>query len=352
MKDISQPIMIGKHYVGIDSAPFIVAEAGINHNGDIERALEMVNVAKSAGCDAVKFQTFKAEEFVNDASQMFTYRSQGKEVTESMLVMFKRYELPEIAWRAIKAECDNAGILFFSTPQNRSDLDFLLKIGVPVVKVGSDDFTNLPLLQSYAESGLPLILSTGMSDLAEVYHAMEVTGGLDGYPVILLVCTSQYPTPPEDVNLRKLKTLQSAFPGIITGFSDHTQGVLASSLAVAMGAKIFEKHFTLDNRLPGPDHWFSENPKGLQEWVNAIRKSYSMMGYSVVRPTENERKNKDEFQRRIVATTNIKNGDVFSKEVLGLRRISGGIGLTPNYFHLLIGKKSNKDYREGDTIEI
>jgi sialic acid synthase SpsE len=226
-------ILIGDRPVGLGHPPFVVAEVGINHNGKLDRALEMIHAASRGGCDAVKFQTFKAAEFVNDSSQMFAYRSQGREITESMLAMFQRYELPEAAWPVIKAECEKAGILFFSTPQNRSDLDILLRVGVPAVKVGSDDFTNLPLLKDYARSGLPLILSSGMSDLAEVHQALEAVGALDNYPTILLVCTSQYPTPPEDANLARISTLRAAFPMVPIGFSDHTQGPLAAALAPA-----------------------------------------------------------------------------------------------------------------------
>ena len=264
--------VIADRRVGAEHPSFIIAEVGINHNGSIDTALQMIEVAKRAGADAVKFQTFRASEFVGDPDQQFTYRSQGRQVNESMLAMFTRYELPSAAWVGIKAECDRQGIIFMSTPQNRSDLDLLLEVGLPAVKIGSDDFTNLPLIRSYAQTGLPMILSCGMSDLSEVHQALDAAGGFDGYPVALLLCTSQYPTPPIDVNLRKLRTLQGAFPGLVTGFSDHTQGPLAASLAVALGAAIFEKHFTLDHDQPGPDHWFSEDPVGLESWVQEFAK--------------------------------------------------------------------------------
>src|SRR3972149_2774781 len=203
-------INIGGHIIAKDSKPFIIVEAGINHNGQIEMAFEMIKVARKEGADC-------------------------KEVTESMLEMFKRYEFSREEWFSIKKKCDEEGIIFLSTPQNVSGLNLLLEIGVEAIKVGSDDFTNIPLLKNYAQTGLPLMVSCGMSDLAEVYQALEAIGSLDGYPTVLMLCTSQYPTPPENVNLYKLKTLGSAFPMVILGFSDHTQGPLASSLAVAMG---------------------------------------------------------------------------------------------------------------------
>ena len=329
-------LLINDRPIGPGHPPFVVAEAGINHNGELEKALEMIGVAKTAGADAVKFQTFKAEEFVGDPTQAFTYRSQGREVTESMLGMFRRYELPRQAWFEIKAECQRQDIAFLSTPQNRSDLDLLLDIGIPAIKVGSDDFTNLPLLADYARTGLPLILSCGMADLAEVHQALETVGALDGYPTALLLCTSQYPTPPEDVNLLKLRTLQAAFPMVVSGLSDHTQGALASSLAAALGACFFEKHFTLDHDLPGPDHWFSANPGELAEWADSIREANTILGNAVVRPTSSEREMRLSARRSIVALRAIVEGEVLSETLLGLRRPGGGI--PPAQFAKVIGK--------------
>ena len=213
---------------------FIIAEAGINHGGSLKKAFKLIDQAKTAGANAIKFQTFKAKEVCNDKDQTYTYRSQGKEITESMLEMFERYELPNEAWKILKEESKRVGIQFFSTPQNISDLQILLDIGVPAIKVGSDDFTNLPLLKSYSKTNLPLILSCGMSNLGEVYEALDTVGGLDGYPVILLLCTSQYPTPPEDTNLSRIKTLRHAFPGIPIGFSDHTLGIEAAQIFIIL----------------------------------------------------------------------------------------------------------------------
>jgi N,N'-diacetyllegionaminate synthase len=335
-----------------DERPFIVAEVGINHNGDIDRALEMVHVAKSAGCDAVKFQTFRADEFVGSPSQMFTYKSQGEQVTESMLEMFRRYELSDKSWAVVKAECVKADIRFLSTPQNLTDLQLLLELGIPAVKVGSDDFTNIPLLRDYARSGLPLILSAGMSDMADVYKALEAVGGLDGYPVILLVCTSQYPTPFEDANLRRITTLRRAFPTIPIGFSDHTRGFLASALAVSLGAVFFEKHFTLSHDLPGPDHWFSEDPGGLLDWVKNIRQAFKLLGSPLVRPTEVERLHRIEYQRRLVAACEIKAGDLITEQKIVLRRVAGGMGLPPEFLDHLLGRPSPKSYAAGAPIEL
>jgi N,N'-diacetyllegionaminate synthase len=345
-------IFINGRRVGPAHRPFVVAEAGINHNGELAKALEMVGVAREAGADAIKFQNFSADEFIGEPDQTYTYRSQGREVTDSMLGMFRRYELPRDAWFAIKAECDRKDIIFISTPQNRSDLNLLIELGVSAVKVGSDDFTNLPLLKSYASTGLPLILSCGMADLAEVYRSLETVGALEGYPTVLLLCTSQYPTPPTDVNLRKLATLQAAFPVIPVGFSDHTVGPLASSLAAVLGACVFEKHFTLGHDLPGPDHWFSEDPAGVKAWVNSIHTSKAMLGDAIVRPTVAEGQNREEFRRVIVAARDIKQGELLSDHNLVMRRMRGVGGLPPAAFDWLVGKPSNKSYSAGKPISL
>jgi N,N'-diacetyllegionaminate synthase len=347
-----RPFQIAGRSIGPDDPPYCIAEVGISHNGDVALAKRMIEAAEAAGADAVKFQTFKADEFCGDSGQTITYKSQGKSVTESMLVMFQRYEFPREAWRAIKAHCDAVGITFFSTPQNRSDLDLLMEVGVPAVKVGSDDFTNLPLLHSYAKAGLPLILSCGMSDMAEVHQALDAAGWFEGLEVALLLCTSQYPTPPEDVNIARLTTLQQAFPGLLVGFSDHTQGSLAAALAVARGARVFEKHFTLGHELPGPDHWFSEEPEGLAAWIATIRTANVVMGNPLVRPTTGELVNKREFQRVIVAATAIKAGERFTESNLTMRRVGGGIGFPPGMYWRLLGRTAWRNFDKHSAIDL
>jgi N,N'-diacetyllegionaminate synthase len=336
--------------IGDGHPAFIIAEVGINHNGSIDAALEMIGIAKRAGADAVKYQTFKASEFVGDKTQQFTYRSQGRQITESMLTMFERHQLPVDAWARIKAECDRQQIIFMSTPQNRSDLDLLLNVGLPAVKIGSDDFNNLPLIRSYARTELPLILSCGMSDLSEVHQALDAAGAFEGYPLALLLCTSQYPTPPADVNLRKLTTLRGAFPGLVTGFSDHTQGPLAASLAVAMGAVIFEKHFTLDHDQAGPDHWFSEDPVGLEQWVNGIRESQLMLGSALIKPTKPELAMRTLARRSLIALRAISQGSEFTAENVGLRR--PGNGLPPSFFDQVLGNRAARDIAAGALLTL
>ncbi len=341
-------IKLNNHIIGHGCKPFIIAEAGINHNGEIKTAFEMIRVAKNAGVDAIKFQTFKAKEFVGDPNQKYTYRSQGKDVTESMFEMFKRYEFSRDEWLNIKKKCDDEKILFLSTPQNQSDLELLLELNVPAIKVGSDDFTNLPLLKAYSKTGLPMMVSCGMSNLTEVHQSLDAIGSLDGYPTILLVTTSQYPTPPKDTNLLRLNTLSKMFPTIPLGFSDHTQGPLASSLAVALGACLFEKHFTLNHNLPGPDHWFSENIVGLKKWTDVINKSFTMMGSPLIQPTQEEEKMKSLARRSIMTIKKIKKGEILSTKNIGLRR--PGNGLSPNFMDKILGLKATRNIKKGTLI--
>lgn len=350
MTNQTRPFQIAGRSIGPNNRPYCIAEVGINHNGDLAIAKLMIEAAKVAGADAVKFQTFKAEEFCGDPKQTFTYKSRGENVTESMLAMFRRYEFSPESWQVIKAHCEAVGITFFSSPQNLSDLDLLMKIGVPAIKVGSDDFTNIPLLRSYVKSKLPIILSCGMSDLAEVHQALESVGWFDGYPVALLLCTSSYPTPLSDVNVAKLKTLQSAFPGLVVGFSDHTQGSLAASLAVALGASIFEKHFTISHELQGPDHWFSAEPEDLAKWIDTIHSAYASLGSSFVRPTNAEKEMRFIARRSVLALRDINMGDVFDESNIGLRRPGGG--LPPTMLGEIFGLKATRSILLGEKLNL
>lgn len=281
---------IGNLEVG--KQPIIAAEVGLNHNGSIDRAIEMIGIAKTAGCDIVKFQTFKASEFC-DPKATYTYLSQGLKVTELMSEMFKRCELPDKAWPILKAECDRQGILFLSTPQNPSDLDKIIDL-LPAIKIGSDDAVNYQLLDYYASKGLPLILSTGMTFGEEIYIP-ELT------ECVLLVCTSLYPCPHRYANLKRIITLRdynAHDPFIKVGFSDHTMGNTAAITAVGAGAVFFEGHMTLDPNLPGPDHHWSRNPGELLSWVSSIREAWELMGSGLMELSARELANKVKYQRK------------------------------------------------------
>lgn len=327
--------------------PFIIAEAGINHNGDLDIAKKMVDAAKTAGADAIKFQTFKAEEFINDKTLTYTYKSQGKTITESMLDMFKRYEISKEQWGEIKNYCEKNNIMFFSTPQNKSDLNLLLELGVDIIKVGSDDFVNLPLLQYYASKQLPLILSCGMAYEHEIDTVIENIYGINNNLCVLL-CTSEYPTPYEDVNVSRITTLKNKYPYITFGFSDHTQGDIAAVMAVSLGAKVFEKHFTLDNDMPGPDHWFSENPDSLKLWIDSIRQAYECLGNGIVNPSSKELEMRDIAQRSIFSSKSIKMGEYLSDDNLELKR--PGTGMNGLSWDKVIGCIATHDIDENSLI--
>lgn len=326
--------------IGGECEPFIIAEAGINHNGDLELAKAMVLAAKRANVDAVKFQTFYAKDFIQDRSVTYTYRSQGKEITEPIIDMFERAEFTPEQWKELKYYCDDNDMLFLSTAGNISDFELLLSIGVKAVKVGSDDFVNIPLIRRYAKENIPLLLSCGMATEEEIDLTLRNAGLMNGKDMCLFLCTSQYPTPPADVNIRKLITLQKKYPNLVVGLSDHTQGDTAACMAVALGAKIFEKHFTLDHNLPGPDHWFSETPETLKQWVDSIREAYQMLGSSELKPTEVEIKQRTEYHRSITTAKDINVGDVFTEDNLCMRR--PGDGLPAKMWDSVIGKKAKR----------
>lgn len=334
-------ISINGKIIGEGYPPFIIAEAGINHNGDMKLAKEMVLLAKKAGVDAVKFQTFYAREFIQDRNLMYTYKSQGKEITEPIIDMFERSEFTAAQWKELKGFCDAEGILFLSTPGNISDLELLMSIGVKAVKVGSDDFTNIPLIRRYAKENVPLLLSCGMATGEEIDSALKNAGLYEKKELCLFLCTSEYPTPPQDVNIQKLLTLHEKYPELILGLSDHTVGNVAAVMAVAYGAKIFEKHFTLDHNLPGPDHWFSEEPEGLEEWVSGIHTAYLTLGTRELQPTGKERQVRKECHRSITTACDIRKGDSFTEENLCMRR--PGDGMSGSMWNEIIGKCAKHD---------
>lgn len=324
--------------------PFIIAEAGINHNGDIELAKKMVLAAKKANVDAIKFQTFRAKDFIQDRNLMYTYKSRGQEITEPILDMFERTELTEQEWRELKDFCDQEDIMFLSTPQNVSDMEFLMTLGVKALKIGSDDFVNIPLIRRYTKENVPLLLSCGMATEDEIDLSLKNAGLFNGKEMCLFLCTSQYPTPPKDVNILKLKSLRDKYPNLVLGLSDHTAGTTAAKMAVALGATIFEKHFTLDHDLPGPDHWFSETPDTLKEWAEGIREAFTMLGNSELKPTEVEMRQRSEYHRSITTATPIKKGDIFSEDNLCMRR--PGDGLPASRWDEVIGKRAKNDMNE------
>jgi len=343
-----EKIKIGNSLIGNDEPVYIIAEIGINHNGNVQLAKQMIDLAIECGVNALKFQIFKAEEFVSDPKTTYTYFSHGEKITESMLQMFKRYEFDENKWTEIFNYCSDKKIDCFATPQNPLDLDFLLSlVDVPAIKVGSDDLTNLDLLEHYAKKGKPLIISAGMAYLSEIEDAVNIIRGTSNCDLAILHCTSTYPTEAEDVHLRKMLTIHQAF-NVVTGFSDHTVGSTAAIGAVALGASIIEKHFTLDKNLPGPDHWFSANPEELKGLVESVRFIEKAMGQTSITPTQKECEMRNLARRSIIASKNITKGQVISREFIGFKR--PGTGLPPKFLSYVLGKKSTIDIKQNDQI--
>ncbi len=342
-------IKIGNFQIAKHSQPFIIAEAGINHNGNLKNALKMIKIAKKCGANAIKFQTYSAIEMIANTKLEYSYKSQGKTITESMLKMFERCEFSPNEWKKIRNQCKKEKIIFLSTPQNPSDLKLLLQLKIPAIKVGSDDFTNIPLLKNFIKTKLPLIISCGMANLEEIKTILNEIGSLKNYPTILMLTTSEYPTPAKNANLLKFQTISNKFPKLILGYSDHTTDNLASSIALSLGAKVFEKHFTLNNNFAGPDHWFSLNPHELKNWIDSIHTSYSLLGSNKIQPTKNELKMRLIARRCPVALVDIKKNEIFNEKNIGLRR--AGAGLNSKNFFNIVGKKSKKNIKQGKLIK-
>lgn len=331
---------------------FIIAEVGINHNGDLTIAKEMIDEAKKAGADCVKFQTFKAEEFVSDPKQTYTYMSQGKEVTESMLEMFKRYQFDKDEWIEIIEYCKKKEILFSSTAQNESDLDFLLSLTeLPFIKVGSDDLTNLDLIKYYASKQIPMVISAGMAYASEIEDAVKSIKEMNNDNITVLHCVSSYPTDAQEVNLKKIPVIRDSFD-VKVGFSDHTIGSASAVGSVCFGAVTIEKHFTLDNSMAGPDHWFSINPGELKKYVDDIRFIENAIGDSELKPTQKELEMRKIARRSIVADIDLKPGDIITKENTSFKRVEDENALSPKELKYILGRRVSTNLSSNDVITL
>lgn len=328
---------------------YIIAEAGVNHNGDINLAYKLCDAAKEAGVDAVKFQTWKTEKIVTKKALLAEYQEANiANKKASQYEMLKQLELSYDEFRKLKEHCDNIGIQFLSTPDTEEDTDFLLEIGMPLLKIGSGDVTNIPFLRIVGRKQKKVVLSTGMSTLADVekaYNALIESGAPE---VALLHCTTNYPCPYEEVNLNAMRTLKEAFKCQV-GYSDHTMGIEVPVAAVAMGAEIIEKHFTLDKNMEGPDHKASLEPQELKQMVTSIRNIEMALGDGIKRPNASEQKNAEVVLKRIIASKPIKKGETLSENNLSLLRSSEG--LPAKYWDLVIGKAAKKDYETDQPIE-
>ncbi|MBU0719524.1 MAG: N-acetylneuraminate synthase family protein [Planctomycetes bacterium] len=336
---------IAGHLIGDGRRTFVIAEAGVNHNGCVETALRMVDEAASAGADAVKFQMFRAAELVTGAAPPAAYQ-RGFGHAESQRAMLAKLELPASSFQTIRKHCDERGILFLATPFGRTELDMLLAVDPPAIKIASTDLVDHQLLRAAAATGLPVILSTGAATEAEIRQAVEWLRELGAGPrLILLHCVSCYPTPIEALNLRAVRTLGRLF-GVPVGLSDHTTSVQVGAWAVAAGAGVLEKHFTLDRAACGPDHAMSLEPMALAEYVRNVRALEAALGSGRLGAAEIEADVREAARKSIVSAATIPAGTVLSAEELTLRR--PGSGIAPGDWDRVIGRRAAVDI-PGDT---
>jgi len=349
-------IKIKNKIIGENHPVFIIAEAGVNHNGDFELAKKLIDTAKESGADAVKFQTFKTENVVTKYARMAEYQKKNIGKKETMQEMIKKLEISYDDFKELKNYCDEKGIMFLSTPHSDDAIDFLDPL-MPVFKIGSGDLTNFPFLEKIAQKGKPIILSTGMATMEEVIEAINVIKKSGNNKIILLHCTSNYPCPIEDVNLRAMQTIKGK-TNLLVGYSDHTIGLEASKLACSLGAVVIERHFTTDKNLPGPDHKASLSPDELKELVIAIKnKDYDIpeekkeliLGYPEKKPTEKEIPIAQLVRKSIVAKADIPEGTIITKDMLIIKR--PGTGISSKYINNIIGKKAKTLIKEDNLIQ-
>lgn len=330
----------------------IIAEAGVNHNGSIQLAKKLIDAAANAGVDYVKFQTFKAEKLVTQSAKKAAYQSENMKTTDdSQFEMLKKLELGADDHQQLITYCSQKNIQFLSTPFDLDSIDELKAMGIKIGKIPSGEITNLPYLRKMASSFTEIILSTGMSTMDEIKDALDVitNAGVLKKNITVLHCNTDYPTPFTDVNLLAIQTIGQAF-GVETGYSDHTLGIEVPIAAVALGARLIEKHFTLDKNMEGPDHKASLEPSELKQMVSAIRNIDMALGSSIKEPTASELKNKIPARKSIVASGNISKGDIFTDNNITTKR--PGLGISAMRWDEVIGKAATRDYSKDDLIEL
>jgi len=328
---------------------FIIAEAGVNHNGSIQLAYKLIDVASASGADAVKFQTFKAENLVSINAQKAEYQKQATNQSESQFNMLKKLELDTNAHKKLINYCKKKDIVFLSTPFDHESIDLLNELELQIFKIPSGEITNLTYLRHIGSLGKEVILSTGMSTLKEIEEALIIltSAGTSKENITILHANTMYPTPMEDVNLRAMQTIQDKF-GVAVGYSDHTLGIEVDIAAVAMGATIIEKHFTLDKTMDGPDHKSSISPEELKAMVSSIRNIEKALGSSIKKPSKSEKPNITMARKSIVASKSIKKGELFTENNLTTKR--PGAGLSPMEWDSIIGKVAKRNYQIDDLL--
>ena len=323
----------------------------MNHNGSLEMAFELIDAASDAGADVVKFQTFKAEKLVTQSAAKADYQLETTDVQETQFEMIKKLELSDEMHQKLISKCKEKGIRFSSTGFDTSSVDVLIELGLDFLKIPSGEITNLPYLRHVGVKNLPIILSTGMATLKEVEEALKIleVSGANRNQITVLHCNTEYPTPMEDVNLKAMCTIREEF-GVNVGYSDHTLGIEVSIAAVAMGATVIEKHFTLDRTMDGPDHDASLEPEELKQMVKSIRNIEKAKGDGVKKPSNSEEKNISIVRKSIVASKEIKVGDAFTSDNLGVKR--PGTGVSPMQWDEVVGKVASKDFNPDELIII
>ncbi|MCK4724950.1 MAG: N-acetylneuraminate synthase, partial [Anaerolineales bacterium] len=320
-----------------------------NHNGNLEYAKRLVDIAVDADADAVKFQTFIADQIVSPIAPKAEYQKVAMTKDESQLEMVKKLELPFQAFTQLYDYCLSKNILFLSTPFDHESADFLQELNVMAIKVASGEITNLPFLSHLAKKNIPLHISTGMATLGEIETALGVVDSAGNHEYILLHCVSNYPAAPEDVNLRAMDTLRAAFD-VPVGFSDHTLGIELPIAAVALGANIIEKHFTLDHDLPGPDHRSSLEPEELRSMIIGIRKVESALGNGVKRPSNNELEIAKVARKSLIIAKDLKQGTILTNNMIVIQR--PGTGLSPSMLDFVVGRRLTKDVKMGSLLSM
>lgn len=328
---------------------FIIAEAGVNHNGSFELAKQLVDKAVWAGADCIKFQTFNSKNLVSKNAQKAEYQKKTTDSSESQLEMLKKLELSKEEFIELRDYCNQKGIMFLSTPFDLESIDFLASIGVKTWKIPSGEITNYPFLRAIGKRKKSVIMSTGMCTIDEVHDAVNVLKSFGTTDITLLHCTTEYPAPYDSVNLKAMLTLQKEF-GYKVGYSDHTNGIEIPVAAVAMGASVIEKHFTLDKTMEGPDHKASLEPEELRQMVLSIRNVEAAIGDGIKQPSEAEKKNIAIARKSIVAACDIKKGEEFTENNLTAKR--PGNGISPMQWDKILGTKAIRDYMTDELIEV
>lgn len=341
-------IKVSGRKIGQGERCFVIAEAGVNHNGDVAIAMKLIKAAKEAGADCVKFQTFKAEQLVTADAPKAQYQLEVTDRSESQFVMLKKLELSVGAYKDLLAYCKELDIIFLSTPYNIEDIEFLEALGVSAYKVASGQIVEPLFLTAVAKTGKPIYLSTGMATLAEVDEAVRTIRGAGNDQLILLQCTTNYPSRHEDANLLTIPIMANAFKTIV-GYSDHTQSNTACLVAIGLGARVIEKHLTLNKTMPGPDHSSSADPEEFRQLVSNIREADLALGSGVKEPCPAEIENARGMRRSIVAARKILAGEIFSENMLAIKR--PGIGIRPALMVELLGRSVVKNINEDDLID-